>query len=216
MMSRMLVPRILPIAFFVLILAACADNDDSGGGGGGGGSDAGGTSDVPTLDTVLEMGGGGEEDAETPVPLEITFDCPGGNTIVDGWNENWSVGGASRRFHANLPSTNDVHWAVVFSWHGFGDSAENFVGFFGADPDGDASFPIAVITPDDSGMSPFSSPPGLDWDIFISHEGDGNVDAALFEAILGCLDEEYDIDAGSIFAVGFSAGAIMTDMLHSR
>jgi predicted esterase len=217
MMSPMREAKILPVSFFILILAACGDNDDSGGGGGGGGErDAGGTSDLPTLDFVLGEVGGGEEDTVTGVEPEITFECPMNHTVEDDWNEGWSVAGATRRFHANLPSSNDVPWAVVFSWHGYGDSAESFVSFFGTNPDGDASFPIAVITPDDSGMSPFSNPPGLDWDIFISHAGDGNLDAAFFEAILGCLDDQFDIDAGAIFSVGFSAGAVMTDLLHSR
>jgi predicted esterase len=42
------------------------------------------------------------------------------------------------------------------------------------------------------------------------------VDIALFETILGCLGAQQNIDTSRIYSFGFSAGAVMTNLVHSR
>ncbi|MBZ5709971.1 PHB depolymerase family esterase [Nannocystis pusilla] len=139
----------------------------------------------------------------------IPFVCPGG-AIGSGMN-SIDVGGASRTFLADFPADVDRPLGVVFSWHGYGDSAMNFRAAVGLDPDADPALPVVVITPEDSGLPP---PLGLDWDIAGGAAPD-NVDLALFEAVLGCLDAQYEIDAARIYSFGFSAGSVMTNLLHS-
>ncbi|NBR10268.1 MAG: hypothetical protein EBT98_11595, partial [Opitutaceae bacterium] len=38
-----------------------------------------------------------------------------------------------------------------------------------------------------AGLLPTSTPKGITWDIFQSAPGDGNLEAALFEGVIGCL-----------------------------
>lgn len=155
------------------------------------------------------------------------FTCPtGAGALVDGMNTNFTAGGQKRAFRLALPKnagTKPV--AVVFAWHGVGDSVDNFRGYFGPDPDGRSDFPIAVVTPscvgcretgNDPGLLPTSTPMGITWDIFESKPGDGNLEAALFEGVLGCLKAQITIDAAHVHAIGFSGGAIATGMLHAR
>jgi len=87
--------------------------------------------------------------------------------------------------------------------------SRNHRNIVGLDPDANPALPAIVITPDDSGILP---PSGLDWDI---DSDENNVDLAFFEAMLGCLNEQHDIDAARIYSFGFSAGSVMTAMRHS-
>jgi predicted esterase len=79
-----------------------------------------------------------------------------------------------------------------------------------------AGFPFVLVTPESTKLLPFSSPGGLEWELFASRKGDANREAALFESILGCLAAQKTIDPARIYSVGFSAGAIMTNQLHAR
>lgn len=150
----------------------------------------------------------GNEAEPTSNAPEITFVCPGGDTIVDGRNE-LMVGDVTRAFYADFPNDTSKPLGVVFSWHGFTDTPENHRSIAGLDPNASPSVPMIVITPDDTGIQP---PLGLDWDI---GKDEDNVDAQFFEAILGCLNEQQDIDSSHIHSYGFSAGSVMTALLHS-
>lgn len=200
----------------------CGSSDDGGNSGNGGsaagGSGAsGGSAGATSGGTGGSVGGSGGSVGGSGGNGggQATFSCTAGS-ISDGWNEGFMVGGQARRFHAALPTAPTVPVSVVFNWHGYGDTAENMQKFFAPSPDADAEFPLVVITPDDTGLTPFAAPRGLDWDLFESAPGDANVEAALFEEIVGCLEQDLDVNLGRIYQLGFSAGALTANMLHSR
>lgn len=139
----------------------------------------------------------------------IPFGCPGG-TIAAGMN-SLTVGGKTRVFYADLPSDPSKPMGVLFSWHGFNDSLTHHRQMAGLDPNQDPALPVVVITPDDTGLQP---PSGLDWDILRGSRTD-NPDLKLFEAVLGCLHAQLPIDSARIYSFGFSAGSVMTSLLHS-
>ena len=70
---------------------------------------------------------------------------------------------------------------------------------------------MVVVTPIDIDFDP---PVGLDWQLDAGTAAD-NVDLALFEATLGCLNAQYTIDPARIYSYGFSAGSVMTSLIHS-
>jgi poly(3-hydroxybutyrate) depolymerase len=192
--------------------ATTADNDAIGG--------AGGSND--STDTGSSAGGSentGEGSSSANV-AQVSFTCPAGAAaILEGMNTGWNSRGQTRDFIANFPSVDaDTPVAVVFAWHGVGDTASNFHSFAQGIGDRNAAdFPFIMITPQGLKLQPIGSAiAGMEWDILDGLKGDDNVDAGLFEDILGCLAEEYTIDGSRIYTMGFSGGAIMSNMLHSR
>jgi poly(3-hydroxybutyrate) depolymerase len=143
------------------------------------------------------------------------FACEGGQAILPGLNENWQAGGKARKFYADFPKDVSKPMAVVFWYHGYGDTAANFRKF-APSPDTDPTFPFVLITPEDTDLQPFSNPQGLDWDLFSGKAADPNFEGALFEAINGCLGAQLPIDSSRLYVAGFSAGAILSNMLFSR
>lgn len=195
----------LSIAALTLGLAACGGSSDAEPGGGAGAAGAGGGGDS---DGAAGMGGGaGAGDAGTTIP----FACPGG-TIAAGSN-TLTVDGVERTFFADFPTNTTGPLGVVFSWHGYGDTATNFKAAANLDPDADPAHPVIIVTPEDTKLQP---PAGLGWDIRAGKPGDGNVDLALFEATLGCLAAQQSIDATRVYSFGFSAGSVLTNLIDSR
>jgi poly(3-hydroxybutyrate) depolymerase len=158
--------------------------DDTGSGGGG--------------------GGGGDGDAGPA----ISFACPAGITLASGPN-TLTIGNLPRTLLADFPADMSKPIGVVFSWHGYMQTAEAFRTEAALDPNINPDQPVVVITPNDTDMVP---PFGLGWDLV---QGSTNLDFALFEATLGCLNAQYTIDPKAIYSFGFSAGAVMTSLLHS-
>ena len=76
------------------------------------------------------------------------------------------------------------------------------------------------ITPEDLNLTPMpaggDTPSGMDWDFFKSMPGDENLEARLFESVLGCLADNFTVDSTRIYAMGHSGGAIVANMLHAR
>lgn len=192
------------------------------------GSTTGATTDPTTgaptttssTSTTSSTGSTGDSESSTtsspttgdpPAPV-IPFACPGDVAIVPGLN-TIQVGDKARTFLVDFPASPTRPLGVLFSWHGFGDSAENFRAALGLQPDGDPAAPVLIVTPEDSGLPP---PIGLDWDIARGTEADANVDIAFFEAMLGCIHAQEDLDPTRIASLGFSAGSVMTSLLHSR
>lgn len=205
----------LLVATLLVLAAACDDPDPAGAtdggtnsmtGDGGGMTDAGGVTDAGV---PVDAGGEGGEDGGGGETGTITFACPGG-TIMPGDN-TLDVDGVARTFIADFPTDPAVPMGVVFSWHGFGDTAANYRTALDLDPDAVPGVPLVIITPEDTGLQPLGTPQGLDWDI---RAGD-SIEFAFFEAMLGCLNEQYEIDPARIYSVGFSAGSVMTALLHS-
>jgi predicted esterase len=207
---RILVSALL--ASSAIVLSACGSATDGAGGTTTPAADAG-----PAIPTRLD-------DAQKQLDA---FTCPtGAPALVDGVNATFTAGGRTRGFHLALPKnagTKPV--GVVFAWHGVGDNITNFRRYFGPNPDARADFPVAVVTPmcvgcaatgNSPGLLPNSTPKGITWDIFTSQPGDGNLEAALFEGVLGCLKGAITIDPAHVHSIGFSGGAIVSGMLHAR
>ncbi|HEY5926462.1 MAG TPA: hypothetical protein VIV11_32470 [Kofleriaceae bacterium] len=167
------------------------DDDDSGGGGAG---------------TQPDAGTQGSADAGNADP--IPFACPGG-TIAPGMN-TLVIGNTSRTFIADFPMDMSKPLGVLFSWHGYQQTAPAFRTEVALDPNANPNVPLVVITPNDTDLVP---PFGLGWDII---EAAGNVDFVLFESIMGCLKQQYSIDPKAIYSFGFSAGSVMTSLIHSQ
>ena len=189
----------------VLISTACGSSSSGGPDGpdGPGGPDAG-----PQVPPDSQGG----EDAAPPVGPEITFTCPGGTPIMAGANQI-EVGGRNRTFYVDLPEDTSGPVGLVFSWHGYGDTAPNFRTALALDPDAVPGRPMVIVTPEDSGMNP---PSGLDWDIAKGTVDHPNRDLAFFEAMVGCFNDQFTLDTTGIYSVGFSAGSVMTNLIHSR
>lgn len=167
--------------------------------------------------------GSGDADAGPPAPPpgpEVNFTCPeGAPPVSNGMNNRWPYGameGNTRKFHALIPNVDgDTPVGVVFSWHGIGQDLESWVQGTRVD-NAQPDFPFIVISPHDSGMLPQEDPPGLYWDMLYSSPGDDNREAELFESIMGCLLLDYRIDTKRLYSVGFSGGAVITNMLQVR
>lgn len=173
-------------------------------------NDGGGTPVPPGRSDV----DGNKPDAappETPAP-SLPFTCEGGKTIAAGLNEGWDIAGKKRSFYVDFPTDTSKPAAVMFSWHGFGDNAEDFHKNINFDPNTDPNVPVMIVTPADTGFLP---PNGLAWDI-AKGKAEANVDVALFETVLGCLQAQQKIDTARIYEFGFSAGAVMTNLVYSR
>ena len=142
------------------------------------------------------------------------FACPGG-VLGEGMN-TIQVGDLERSLYLEFPTDMSGPIGVVFSWHGYNDpgSDGDAAGWRSAaevDANADPSLPVVVVTPFDVDFDP---PYGLDWQLD-KGTAEENVDLALFEATLGCLNEQYDIDPTRVYSYGFSAGSVMTSLVHS-
>jgi predicted esterase len=154
--------------------------------------------------------GSADSDADsgkTAVP-PIPYACPSGK-VTAGLNSMTVDGGTARAFYADFPADPSRPMGVLFSFHGYTDTAEKFRQEAALDPNANPALPVVVVTPDDIGVT---LPVGLDWNITTTN---GNPDIAFFESILGCLNAQYPIDPARIYSFGFSAGAVFTNLLHS-
>ena len=68
--------------------------------------------------------------------------------------------------------------------------------------------PLMIVTPFDNKMVP---PFGLDWDIV-----SGEQDVPYFEAMLQCIQQQFNIDSNRIYSFGFSAGAVFSNLLSAK
>jgi predicted esterase len=193
--------RRIPFVLAVALLG-CGGGESSPAGSGGAGA-----SSASTAGSGGGGGGGGGGGAAASIP----FACPGA-TLVSGENK-LTIGGKERTFYVDLPADTTTPAGIVLSFHGYGDTAANFRAALGVDPDAVPGTPFIIVTPEDTGLFP---PKGLDWGIFVGALDQPNDDAALVEAILGCAATSFSVNAHHVHALGFSAGAIMANLMHTR
>jgi len=126
-----------------------------------------------------------------------------------GFNENFMVDGEARAFLLHWPDYASVTGPhpVIFNWHGLGDTAGNMAGLLMHDINNDV-MPFILVTPDDDNLVPLD---GLDWAILTVN--DENKDVRLYDEIMVCLKQRFEIDENHIHTTGFSAGGIMSDAL---
>jgi predicted esterase len=136
---------------------------------------------------------------------------PACDFVGEGMNFSFVVDGEGRQFILRLPTsaTYDGPFPVIFNWHGLGGTAaqmDQLVAPYVNDP----TFPSIVVTPEDTDYTSLGA--DLDWDIF-KVNAVTNREARLFDEILLCLQKRYRIDSLHIHSLGYSMGAILTDML---
>ncbi len=163
--------------------------------------------------TVMD-GGTPQKDAAQP-DVDAGSSTVVCNPIVAGAS-TVTVNGAVRTFSVQLPA-NTSQMALLFVWHGWMQQPGEFANKIVYDvPSGqwvpfDANafpMPLLIVTPHDTKLIP---PVGLDWDI-----ANGALDFPFFEAMLQCVEEQFDIDQNRIYSFGFSAGAVFTNLLSAK
>jgi predicted esterase len=137
------------------------------------------------------------------------------NPIVAG-TSSLIVNGTTRTFSVQLPA-NTSHMALLFLWHGWMQDPIDFANtvvydvpagqWVPFDPNA-FPMPLMIVSPYDTKLIP---PAGLDWDIV-----SGALDFPFFEAMLQCIQQEFNIDNTRIYSFGFSAGAVFTNLLSAK
>ncbi|MFV8750116.1 hypothetical protein ACNOYE_06170 [Nannocystaceae bacterium ST9] len=206
----MSLPRRRPLALALAPLLACTSPaSDEGGDELGDSSES--ASESETGSETGETGETGETETDTGEPSPC-------DALVDGLNTGFDIEGTPRSFYLDLPAGVDEGgpWPVVFSWHGLGDSASNFHGLFAGEVD-NPDMPFILVTPEDTDFLlsvPLIGTVPFDWDTFaVPAGGAGNLEVALFDTVLACVDERWGVDAEHVHSVGFSLGGITSDML---
>jgi polyhydroxybutyrate depolymerase len=122
----------------------------------------------------------------------------------------WDVAGAQRTAIVYAPSSaTKVKTPVVFAFHGFGDTNENFqgVGLVEAWPQAIIVYPQGLpVTRSGSTL------PG--WQT--EKRGEGDRDLQFVDTALASLREKYKVDDARIYATGFSNGAVFTYLLWAE
>jgi dienelactone hydrolase len=120
--------------------------------------------------------------------------CP---QFTDGLNEDFLSSGNNRQFRLALPDNPDGA-PVIFAWHWLGGSAQQAMDWleFGELPQSEN---VIVVAPESDGYP-------SEWRF--DQESDNNPDATLFEDILACLVEQWDVDLGRVHTTGMSAGGL--------
>jgi hypothetical protein len=142
---------------------------------------------------------------------------------IGGGQASLTVNGRHRTFEVALPNdTSDM--ALMFEWHGWNQAASAFANTIVYDvPSGNwVAFdpnafykPLMIVAPDDLGLFVIDLPGavGLDWDI---EPQKPSVDFPFFEAMLQCIEGQFNIDKTRLYSFGFSAGAVFTDLLSVK
>lgn len=144
------------------------------------------------------------EPDEEPTPVE-PLDCA---DLTDGMNKNLMVGDYPRDFILHLPedAKSEEKLPVVFAWHGYGDTAENFDSFLSGLVDNETMPFILVVPEADTTRFGLQTMQGLDWDML--NITDGSAEADMFDEVLACIGKKWAVDEEHIHLSGFSAGAI--------
>lgn len=199
------------ICVLSLALGSCGDGKKT--------QDAG---DEPAVDVLDEEPGApdaepdGEDDAAGDAQDEdvASGPCPGGYVPEDDMNTDFEVAGHSRAFDLILPdgdTTGYGPWPIVFLWHEHDLTPADMREATGvALVAGDAGFKFIAVLPQEAG---FMLPGGLGWEMLQVEDPETNPDVLFFDAMLACIDETYGVDPDRIYTVGFSTGAIMSNLL---
>ncbi len=156
--------------------------------------------------------GAGATPANPPAPF-VTAASITCKPIVAGTN-TVIVNGKTRRFEVGLPANLSSKAALLFEWHGFLQDSATFRDTVVYDPAAGAwkpfdnnafNIPLITIVPRDENLIPVW---GLDWDIV-----SGEKDFPFFEAMLTCVEAQFNVDTSRVYSFGFSAGAVFTNLL---
>lgn len=192
--------------------AAAQLDGQPGDGAASGGTDAAGTGetqssandDASATDAGIASDAGSAANPPTPLPYPLGT-CP---TFAAGPNEI-TAGGALRKFQLFLPAQ-PKGAPLIFLWHGLGDFATNFATGMAAAQIAQTRGAILAVpqaAAPQSGATAiwqFPSPLATKPPAF---------DLLLFDALVTCLDQQYDFDNRRVSTMGFSAGALWSTHL---
>jgi predicted esterase len=156
--------------------------------------------------------GVGATPANPPPPFQTTANITC-KPIVNG-TSSVIVNGKTRTFEVRLPANLTAKAALLFEWHGFLQDSATFMNTIVYDPQAGAwkpfdtnafNIPLITIAPKDQNLIPVW---GLDWDIV-----SGQKDFPFFEAMLTCVEKQFNVDTTRVYSFGFSAGAVFTNLL---
>lgn len=161
-----------------------------------------------------------EPDAEPDTELATSFSCPSvGFTFKEGVNtvKNNALG-SQRSFTLITPKVmagSRAALPLIFFFHGSGDKMASWISAIDLNSlVNNADFPFIAVVPESLNLMP----PGnlaFDWDC-LSYDSKTpalNKDVTLFNQLYACVKEALPVDTERVHVLGFSAGAIMTDLL---
>ncbi|MBI5499132.1 MAG: hypothetical protein HY907_02745 [Deltaproteobacteria bacterium] len=206
-------------------LPACGD-DSANGDVPGEGADPGADADAgPDVEAEVEPEADG--DGESSVEAEAEGDGaewevgPAIGTCAtfsyelhEGHNEGFRVDDSDRAFEIRVPDaigTATGPWPVVFVWHGVGNPVSQVMDLVAGEVN-DVEHPFIAVGPEAIPLGLSTTPIGFDWDMLMWRD-EANADVDLFDDVVACLDEAFDVDENRIYSMGFSAGALMTNLL---
>lgn len=156
-----------------------------------------GTSDPEGAIDDDDQGPGGEDEQRVG-PEYSKGDCP---SMVDG-DIDFETGDTEYEVELRIPD--DPEGAtVLFAWHWLGGTATQAIRYMELeDIVGDDNVIIVAPRSDDS---------QFEWHFL--EAADGNPDLLLFDDLLSCLWQEYDVDLDRVHSTGMSAGGLWTSYL---
>ncbi|NOY27758.1 MAG: hypothetical protein GXP62_17990 [Oligoflexia bacterium] len=167
----------------LLLLLACTGKNT----GIGTGSDTGSRDDT---------GATGMTPSNLTPPTYSKGDCP---ILTDGMLDDFATGDTSYQVKVVLPD-DPVGAPVIFAWHWLGGTASGIVRSLDLN---NLSQDQGVIV-----LAPNSDGSVFEWH-FLDDPQD-NPDLLLFEDLLACVSQQYDVDLNRIYSTGMSAGGLWT------
>jgi predicted esterase len=140
----------------------------------------------------------GDVEESRPGPDYSNGTCP---ALVNGDNE-FSTGDTEYDVEIILPD-NPEGATVLFAWHWLGGTASQAIRYMELEEitEGDN---VIVVVPDSDGSQ-------FEWHII--NDPDDNPDLVLFDDLLSCLWQQYDVDLDRVHSFGMSAGGLWTTYL---
>ena len=216
-------PRVLRLFLVSLLVSACSQSaDKESPDAGPQGNDALGELQVP-LDLQGPVDGKADMDepaAETvadlapqgpqpPAPPPYAGTCP---TFTAGTNKILA-GTRQRSFELFLPPhPYDNGAGLVFVWHGNGDTGKSLAGYFLAQEAAN-EYNAIVVAPSNCCNDNFNDCCDFSMTWNMGTFSDKEADLAVFDGILACIDEQFNIDNRRVYTTGFSAGSLWSSFL---
>lgn len=176
-----------------------------------------GDTEVPIdgdTDTIVDG-----DSADNDTEQAETYACPSvGFTIKEGVNTvNSTLLGRNRQFTLitpNVMKTSSDPLPVIFFFHGSGDKMANWISAINLNSlVNNSEYPFIAVVPESLQLMPPTL--AFDWDClyYDSQKPNQNKDVNLFRQLYACVAEALPMNADKVHILGFSAGAIMTDLI---
>lgn len=157
------------------------------------------TADEPeTQDSVVEDTGTVEEGLPPLPPAFSGGTCPD----FSGDEVTFSSAGVERQVKLLLPA--EPQGAPLwFNWHWLGGTASQAIQYQDLQDIADLGYIVVVPESREDELFEWGFPKGVD----------DSIDLTLFDDVLGCMIEQYDIDRKRVYSTGMSAGGLWTSNL---